>query len=69
MCIGGLHHVYVWERLEGGVGSSGAGVTGSYQLPYGCWELNPGTLEEQPVVLTTEPSPALEQSLKHLLGF
>lgn len=33
------------------------------------YHMVPGTLEEQPVVLTTEPSPALEQSLKHLLGF
>lgn len=23
--------------------------------PYGCWELNLGPLEEQPVVLTAEP--------------
>jgi hypothetical protein len=28
----------------------------SCELPCGCWELNPGTLEEQPVLLTTEPS-------------
>ena len=25
--------------------------------PCGCWELNSGPLEEQPVLLTTEPSP------------
>ena len=24
--------------------------------PCGCWELNPGPLEEQPVLLTAEPS-------------
>jgi hypothetical protein len=24
--------------------------------PYGCWELNSGPLEEQSVLLTTEPS-------------
>ena len=24
--------------------------------PYGCWELNSGPLEEQPVLLITEPS-------------
>ena len=28
----------------------------SYELPCGCWELNLGPLEEQPVLLTTEPS-------------
>ena len=32
------------------------GVTDSCELPYGCWELNSGPLEEQPVLLTTEPS-------------
>ena len=29
---------------------------GRAKLPCGCWELNPGPLEEQPVLLTTEPS-------------
>ena len=24
-------------------------------LTYGCWELNPGPLEEQPVLLTDDP--------------
>ena len=28
----------------------------SYELPCGCWEVNPGPLEEQPVFLTTEQS-------------
>ena len=27
-----------------------------YEPPCGCWELNPGPLEEQPVLLTAEPS-------------
>jgi hypothetical protein len=27
-----------------------------YELPYGCWELNSGLLEEQPVLFTSEPS-------------
>ena len=31
-------------------------VAGRYELSCGCWELNPGILEEQPVVLTTELS-------------
>ena len=38
-----------------GVGYSGAGVTDRCELPCGCWELNPGLLEEQSVLLTTEP--------------
>jgi len=45
-------HVLLFECI----GSSG--VTDSYELPCGCWELNLGPLEEQPVLLTTEPSPA-----------
>ena len=32
------------------------GSSDSCELPYGCWELNPGPLEEQSVLLTTEPS-------------
>ena len=32
------------------------GVTDNCELPYGYWELNPGPLEKQPVLLTTEPS-------------
>ena len=27
------------------------------ELPCGCWELNPGPLEEEPVLLIPEPSP------------
>jgi hypothetical protein len=34
----------------------GTQISYSCQLPHGCWELNPGPLEEQPVLLTTEPS-------------
>jgi len=32
------------------------GVTDSCELPYGSWELNSGPLEEQPLLLTAEPS-------------
>ena len=31
-------------------------VTDSYELPSGCWNLNPCPLKEQPTVLTFEPS-------------
>lgn len=27
-----------------------------YELPHGFWERNPGPLQEQPMLLTTEPS-------------
>jgi hypothetical protein len=29
----------------------------SLVLPCGCWEVNPAPLEDQPVLLATEPSP------------
>ena len=34
----------------------GTGVTDSSELPCGCWDLNPGSLEEQSMLLTAEPS-------------
>jgi hypothetical protein len=33
-----------------------AGVTDIDELSCGCWELNLGLLEEQPVLLSAEPS-------------
>lgn len=43
------------EILEEGIRSTGTGVTDGYKPLQGCWESNPGPLEEQSVVLTTEP--------------
>ena len=37
-----------------GVRTPGTGVTDSCELSCGCWELNPGPLEEQLVLLTAE---------------
>ena len=31
-------------------------ITGGYEPPCGCWELNSGPLKEQAMLLTTEPS-------------
>jgi len=31
-------------------------ITDGYEPPCGCWDLNSGPLEEQSVLLTTEPS-------------
>lgn len=36
--------------------SSAIGVTDSYELSYGSWELNPGSLEKQRLLLTVYPS-------------
>ena len=44
--------MYIWVR---GVGFPGTGVIDSCELPCGSWELNPGPLEEQSVLLTIEP--------------
>jgi hypothetical protein len=35
------------QRLEEGTGSSGTGVRVGRELVCGCWESNPGPLEEQ----------------------
>ena len=52
------HHMQAWstERPEESVRFPGMGVTDSCELPCRCWELNPGPLEEQPMLLATELS-------------
>lgn len=47
-----------WVRVLGVV-FFGPGVADSCGLPCGCWEMNPGLVEEQPVHLTTKPSDLL----------
>jgi hypothetical protein len=44
------------QNPEESVRSSRTDVANSCEPAYGFWELNPGCLEEQPVLLTTEPS-------------
>jgi hypothetical protein len=63
----------VWkESLTGNLGKSffqkawWRGPLGlELQLWYGCWELNPGPLEKQPVLLTSEPALVV---WKHLIS-
>lgn len=50
MCIGIFLHIFLCEDVE----SSGAGLTGSCELPRDCCKLNPSPLKEQPVLLNTE---------------
>jgi hypothetical protein len=45
-------HVCLYED----VGSPTTGATEEYKLPCGCWDLNPGPLEGQSVLLPAEPS-------------
>jgi hypothetical protein len=52
MCAGVLPACIMCE----GSRSPGTGVTDSCELSCGCWELNPDSLEEQLVLLTTESS-------------
>jgi hypothetical protein len=49
--------VHSWyPRGSEDVGPHGYRVMDSCKPPCRCWELNLGSLEEQPVLLTTEPS-------------
>uniref|UniRef100_A0A8C2QPE3 Neural precursor cell expressed, developmentally down-regulated 4 n=1 Tax=Cricetulus griseus TaxID=10029 RepID=A0A8C2QPE3_CRIGR len=43
------------DKQEDGVGSPGSDGTDGCEPPCGCWELNPGSLEEDHLLLTTEP--------------
>jgi hypothetical protein len=45
-------------------GPPGTVVTDSCELPRGGWELNSRPLEEQPVLLTTEPAPPFPICIK-----
>ena len=54
MCITCVLGACPW-RSEEGTGSHGAGVLDSCGPLSGCWESNPGPLQQQQVLLTTEP--------------
>jgi hypothetical protein len=53
-----VHAWYLWKAEE----DIETGVNGSYELPCGCWELNPGPLEKQLVLLTSETSLCLSET-------
>lgn len=53
MCIGVCLQVCLYE----GIRSPGTGETDSCELPCRFWELSPGPLEEQPVLLNHVSSP------------
>ena len=48
-----VHAWYLWT-LEEDLGSPGTGVTDGYEPLCGSWELNLGSLNEQPMLLTPE---------------
>ena len=56
VCVCAHTHMHIL-RLEGVMDSPGAGVTGGSETARNvCWELKLGPLQEQQVLLTTEPS-------------
>ncbi|ERE84501.1 E3 ubiquitin-protein ligase [Cricetulus griseus] len=57
-CIVSVQQLYAWypRKPEKGIGYFGNGVIDSCELPCGCWESNPGPLQEQQVLLTMGPS-------------
>jgi hypothetical protein len=46
---------WVEQGPEWDVWSAGTGVANGCELPCGCWESNPGLLEEHPVLLLAKP--------------
>jgi hypothetical protein len=53
-----VYHSCTWypQRPEEDAVSVGTGVTGSYEPAGGCWESNPGPLQEYPVLFASNLS-------------
>lgn len=60
-----LHQVYAWcpGMTKEVIGALENGVTNSYELLRGCWESNPGLLQKQQGLLTTDSTPQLPKTL------
>jgi hypothetical protein len=62
MCVGVLpaclpiFDMTCLRRLEESVGSSGTVVIDGSERPCECWELNPGPVQEDLILLTSQPS-------------
>jgi hypothetical protein len=52
------NHVYTWysQRPKGVISSPETRIVIGCEPPYRCWGLSLGLLEEQPVLLASEPS-------------
>lgn len=48
-----VHLIHIWSEEK--VASLGTGVMGGCESPCGCWELNLGPLQDEQVLLTTQP--------------
>jgi hypothetical protein len=55
MSVHRMHAWYLWKPKRS-VRSLGAGGIDGCESLCGRWELNPGSPEQQPLLLTTEPS-------------
>lgn len=66
MCSGIFSACCLYEHI----GSPGTEVVDNCELPCECLELNPGRLDDQPVLLTTYRSPQIfiATSLNKVLG-
>lgn len=53
MYVCALHSAWCPQKSKHDVGLPGTEVTKGCELPYGCWEVNLGSLQEQHVLLTT----------------
>jgi hypothetical protein len=51
-----LKNVFLCALVFEGVRFPGAGVADICEMACGCWELNSGPLEDQPILLTAESS-------------
>lgn len=57
-CFVSVHHIHTYYPLrpEEHIRSRGTGVSDSCKWPRKCWKSNPGSLEEQVVLITVEPA-------------
>lgn len=51
-----LYTMYI--EPEEAIRALGTGVEDGFELPFGCWELTTGPMQEQTVLLTIEPPPS-----------
>jgi hypothetical protein len=61
-----MYTVFCLQCLPTGQKRASDPIADGCEPPCGCWELNSGPLEEQPVLLTSEPSLQPLGCLKHL---
>lgn len=52
-----VHQVHAFGCPEEGTAAPGPGIKSGCDLSCGCWEVKPGPLEEQQILLTPEQSP------------